>query len=425
MILFVVMFLLVFVGVPIAFAMGAASVLQLLLMSDVSQLAWVPKKMVEGLASFPLLAVPFFILAAELMNSAGIAERIFRFAHALAGSVRGGLGQVNIVGSIIFSGMSGSAIADTAGLGKLEIKAMKDEGYDAPFAAAITAASATVGPIIPPSIPLVIYGVIAEESVAKLLIAGTIPGLLIAIVLAMVVYWRARQRNYPRHGTFSLRRIVVAFKQAFLALMTPVILIGGILTGWFTPTEAAIVGATYALGLTVFVYRELSLRELWEVFIRAGVESGKVLIIVCMAYPVTLVLTAMELPQQFVSFFVGLSDSKFVFLILTNLVLLVLGCVMESVSALIIVVPLLLAAAQQFGVDPIHFGVIVVMNLMIGLITPPFGLNIFITCQIAGIRQGAFVREAVPFYIVLLAALAVVTFVPSLSTWLPTYAFSR
>ncbi|MCX7324198.1 MAG: TRAP transporter large permease [Hyphomicrobiales bacterium] len=425
MILFIVMFVLAFFGVPIAFAMGAAAVLQLLIMGDASQLAWVPKRMVEGLASFPLLAVPFFILAAELMNSAGIAERIFRFAHALAGSVRGGLGQVNIIGSVIFSGMSGSAIADTAGLGKIEIKAMTDDGYDAPFAAAITAASATVGPIIPPSIPLVIYAVIAEESVAKLLIAGTIPGFLIALALALVVYWRARQRNYPRHGTLSLGNVVSTFRSAFLALMTPVILIGGILTGWFTPTEAAIVGATYALALTVFVYRELSMKELWEVFIRAGLESAKVLLIVCMAYPVTLVLTAMELPQQFVIFFVELSDSKIVFLLLSNLVLLILGCVMESVSALIIVVPLLLAAATKFGVDPIHFGVIVVMNLMIGLITPPFGLNMFITCQIAGIRQGEFVREAIPFYVILIMALMVVTFVPSLSTWLPNYAFSR
>lgn len=425
MILAAVVLVLAVLAVPIAFAMGAASILQILALGNGLSLAWIPKRMIEGLASFPLLAVPFFVLAAEVMNAGGISDRIFRFATALTGHMRGGLGYVNIVASVIFSGMCGSAVAETAGLGKLSIKAMVDKGYGRPFAAVLTASSATIGPIIPPSIPMVIFGVVAEESVAKLLLGGAVPGILMALALALVVAWRARQRGYPAASRASVGTMAAAFREAFLSLMTPVILIGGILTGLFTPTEAAIVGAAYALFLALVVYRTLDLASAWDVFVRSGVDSAKVMVIVCLAYPVTFVLTAMEIPQAFLATFQGLSDRPWLFLLMVNGLLLVVGCLMEAVSAMIILVPLLAGTATALGIDPIHFGVIVVMNLMIGLVTPPFGLNMFITCQIAGVTQGQFVREAIPFYATLIAALMLVTFIPALSTAVPAYVFAR
>ncbi|MEP3437350.1 MAG: TRAP transporter large permease [Hoeflea sp.] len=423
MILLLALFALALIATPIAFAMGAASVLQLAVIGDYLQLQWIPRRMMDGLASYPLLAVPFFILAAELMNTAGITARIFTFSTAMVGHIRGGLGHVNVLSSVLFSGMSGSAIADAAGLGKIQIPEMTRNGYPAPFSAAITAASATIGPIVPPSIPLVIYGVVAEESVVRLLIAGFVPGVLIALLLSFAVYVQAVRHDYPIAPRTTRDERVSASRKAILPIAMPVILIGGILSGFFTPTEAALVAVVYALVLITLIYREAGAGDVWSAFRTSSLEASKVLLIVGLAYPVSLVLTTMELPQQLVKLFLSISDSSMVFMLATCVLLLIIGCFLESVSAMIIVVPLLLAPAQAFGVDPIHFGVVVVLNLMIGLVTPPFGLSMFIACEISGVRQGAFIKAMAPYYLALLSGLLLVAFVPELSTGLPDLVF--
>lgn len=424
MILLAVLFGLALIATPIAFAMGAASVIQLAVLGDLHQLQWIPRRMMDGLASYPLLAVPFFVLAAELMNASGITSRIFAFSGAMVGHVRGGLGHVNVLSSVLFSGMSGSAIADVAGLGKIQIPQMTRGGFPAPFAAAVTAASATIGPIIPPSIPLVIYGVVAEESVVRLLIAGFVPGLLTAGLLSLAVWLEALSRDYPVAPPTPLPERLATLRRAILPLLMPVILIGGILSGFFTPTESALVAVVYALLLISLVYRDAGPSEIWASFRSSAMEASKVLVIVCLAYPVSLVLTTMELPQRMVGVFLSLSDSPAVFLLMTCALLLLVGCFLEAVSAMIIVVPLLLPPAQAFGIDPVHFGVVIVFNLMIGLVTPPFGLSMFVACEIAGARQSQFVKAMLPYYAALLAGLALVAFVPALSTWLPGLVFN-
>ncbi len=421
MLFLVAMVLLFVLGMPIAFAIGLATVAQMLISDAPLPLEWVPKRMAEGLASFPLIAVPFFILAANLMNTGGITMRLFDLAKALVGHLRGGLAQVNVVASLLFSGMSGSAVADAAGLGRIEIKAMKDDGYDPGTSAAITAASATIGPLVPPSIPLVIYATLAEQSVVSLLLAGLVPGLLLALAFMGVIaaLGAAQKDRYPKHSRPPFRELANVLRRSLLPLITPVILIGGILSGMFTPTEAALVASGYALVLATLVYRELNAGQVFDVFAKTAIETGKVMFIVGVAYPASLVLTMHNLPQSFVQLFVDLGDSRFTFLLAINVMLLIVGCFMETISAMIVIVPMILAAGTMFGVDPVHLGIIVTFNLMIGLITPPFGLNMFIAAEIAGVSIRTFVRSAMPYYFALIAMLALITYFPELSLFLP------
>ena len=420
MTLILIMMGLFFVGVPVAFALGIASVISVLLDPHAANALFMPLRMMDGLSSFSLLAIPFFILTAELMNTSGITDRIFTFAQGLFGHLRGGLGHVNIVASMIFSGMSGSGPADVAGLGRLEIKAMRQAGYDAPFSAAVTAASGVIGPIIPPSIPLVVYGAIAEESIGKLLLAGAIPGTVMGLAMMLVVAYRAHRRNYPSEPFPGLAALTVAFLRAFLSILTPVILIGGIVAGVFTPTEAAIVAAAYALILSAIVYREMSFAALKRAFTVAGLESAKVLFILSMAFVVSFVITSQNAAAEIITLVSSVISGPVGFLLFTNVVFLVMGLVFDLMTAMLIVVPLLLEMAKHFGVDLVHYGVVVVVNLMIGAITPPYGVNMFIACDIAKIGMAEFARESAPFYAVLIAILGFVTFVPELSLFLPS-----
>jgi tripartite ATP-independent transporter DctM subunit len=410
-------FVALLLGVPLFASMGLASFAFVWLAGIPAGI--VPQKIAQAANSFPLLAAPLFILMGNIMNSAGITDRIFAFAKACVGWLRGGLCHANILASVIFAGMSGSAVADAAGVGTLEIKAMKDEGYDAETAAAITAASATIGPIIPPSLPMVIYGVSADVSIGGLFLAGIIPGLLMAGTLMVMVTEVARRRNMPRHAFPGLRELWIAYKRAHWALMTPVILFGGMIAGVFTPTEAAGVATVYALILGLFVYKDFGLSDLPELIVNTVETTGVVFALVMTASALGWCLSISRIPQTVGPMIVDLAGNPLMFLLAVNLLLLVVGCFMEALAAMLILIPILTPAAAAFGIDPIQFGLIFVLNLMIGTITPPVGVVLFVTSKIAGISFEAMSRAILPWLVPLLAVLAAITLWPPLTTFLP------
>ena len=416
--LFVMVFALIAFGVPVAIALAGSSAVFILLDGNVPGLV-VAHRMINGVDSFPLLAVPFFILAGNLMNTAGITERIFDFAKALIGWLPGGLGHVNIGASVIFAGMSGAAVADAGGLGAIEIKAMRDAKYDAGFAVGITAASSTIGPIIPPSLPMVIYGVVAGASIGQLFAAGFIPGLLMAVALMAMVAFYAHRYKYPRDQAFRMSILGTAFTRAFLSLLTPVIIVGGILSGAFTPTEAAIAACAWALFLGLFVYRTLTVRRFLKVSLDTIETTSVVLFIVAAASIFAWILTSNRVPEHFAALILSVSDNPIVILLLINAILLVVGCFMETVAAITILVPVLLPIAVSVGVDPVHFGVILVLNLMIGMITPPVGLCLFIVSAIGKTPLEKVAVAILPMIGISLIILALVAFVPSLTLTLP------
>ncbi|WP_336057692.1 TRAP transporter large permease [Nitratireductor sp. CH_MIT9313-5] len=420
--LFVLLFAMIVLGVPVGIALAASSAVFIFLDGRIPDVV-VIHRMVNGVDSFPLLAVPFFILAGNLMNTAGITERIFDFAKALVGWMRGGLGHVNIGASVIFAGMSGAAVADAGGLGAIEIKAMRDAKYEPGFAVGITAASSTIGPIIPPSLPMVIYGVVAGASIGQLFAAGLVPGLLMAVALMVMVAWYARKRNYPRDQAFRISILYYTFKRAFLSLLTPIIIVGGILTGAFTPTEAAIAACAWAMFLGLFVYRSLP----WKRFLRVSMDTiettAVVLFIVAAASIFAWILTSNRVPEHFASLILTVSENPIIVLLLINLILLVVGCFMETVAAITILVPVLLPIAMQMGVDPVHFGVILVLNLMIGLLTPPVGMVLYVLSRVSKVPFERCMSATLPFLVPLFLVLLAVTFVPAVTMWLPTLIY--
>jgi len=418
----VLLFAMLIIGVPVGIALAGSSMFYILAAGTVPDFVII-HRMVNGVDSFPLLAIPFFILAGNLMNSAGITNRIFAFATACIGWLRGGLGHVNIIASVLFAGMSGAAVADAGGLGTIEIKAMRDAGYDDDFAVAVTAASSTIGPIIPPSLPMVVYGVMASASVGQLFAAGFIPGLLMAVALMLLVSWYARKRNYPRDARFNIRLLGTTFKRAFLSLLTPVIIVGGILTGAFTPTEAAISACVYALFLGIIVYRTLNWKRLLHVSMESIETSAIILFIVAAASIFAWILTSNRVTEQFAGMIMGITENPILILLLLNLVLFVVGCFMETVAAITILVPVLLPIAVSVGVDPVHFGVIMVLNLMIGLLTPPVGMVLYVLSRVAGISFERCSAATLPFLFPLVVVLAIITFFPAFSMWLPTLAY--
>jgi len=420
--LFATVFLFLIIGVPVAIALGGASLLFVLVTGQVPDLV-VVHRMVNGVDSFPLLAVPFFILAGSLMNAVGITDRIFGFATACVGWMHGGLGHVNIGASVIFAGMSGAAVADAGGLGTIEIKAMRDAGYDADFSVGITAASSTIGPIIPPSLPMVIYGVMASTSIGQLFAAGFIPGLLMAAALMAMVAWFAHKRNYPRDAAFSLRVLWATFKRAFMSLMTPIIIVGGILTGAFTPTEAATAAVAWALFLGLVWYRTLNLRRFVRVSMETIETTAIILLIVAGASIFAWLLTSNRVTEQFVAMITGLTDNPILILLILNVILFVVGFFMETVAAITILVPVLLPVATQVGIDPVHFGVIMVLNLMIGLLTPPVGMVLYVLSRVSGVSFERCTQATLPFLFPLVAVLLLITFVPGFSLWLPTLIY--
>ena len=447
-------------GLPVAVAMAGASLLYVLISGSVPDVV-VAQRMIAGIESFPLLAVPFFILAGNLMNVAGITGRIYAFAVALVGWMRGGLGQVNIIGSVIFSGMSGTAIADAAGLGSIEIKAMVEHGYSKEFSVGVTAASATLGPIIPPSLPFVIYGMMANVSIGALFVAGIVPGLFMTLLMMFTVAYFARKNKWgadtPFHwgrlGSASLEiLIVLAFPMAVwlmtkagvsvnmaagsafvvllaldwffnfsavMALMAPVILIGGMTMGWFTPTEAAVAAVIWALFLGLVRYRSMSLKSLAQATFDTIETTSSVLFIVTAASIFAWLLTTTQAAQMLADWILSVTSNKWVFLLLANILILFVGCFIDTIAAITILVPILLPIVLKLGIDPIHFGLIMTLNLMVGLLHPPLGMVLFVLARISKLSVERTTIAILPWLVPLMLALAAITYIPAITLWLP------
>ncbi len=451
---------LMLIGLPVAMAMAVASVLYILVSGSVPDVI-VAQRMIAGVESFPLLAVPFFILAGNLMNSAGITGRIYRFAVALVGWMKGGLGQVNIIGSVVFSGMSGTAIADAAGLGTIEIKAMKDHGYSPEFAVGVTAASATLGPIFPPSLPFVIYGMMANVSIGSLFLAGILPGLVMMFFMMATVAFIARRNNWGGDVLFSWKKmgsagfeilVVLLFPMsiwlltlagvsvnlavgivliallvadwyfdfsAVMALMSPVILIGGMTMGWFTPTEAAMAAVIWVLFLGLVRYRSMTFKALAKAGFETVETTASVLFIVTAASIFAWLLTTSQAAPMLADWILGITQNKWVFLLLANILILIVGCFIDTTAAITILAPILLPIVLQLGIDPIHFGVVMVLNLMIGLLHPPLGMVLFVLARISKLSVERTTMAILPWLVPLFLSLIAITYIPSLTLWLP------
>ncbi|MGE4484481.1 MAG: TRAP transporter large permease [Oscillospiraceae bacterium] len=414
-----VLLVLFLAGLPVTYALGYSA---LFIMYFSTGMKWmtIGQQMIYGLNSFTILAVPLFLLAGKLMNKCGVTDRLFGFARTLVGWMPGGLGHVNVLASVIFAGMSGTAIADASGLGMIEIKAMKDAGYDKDFSCAVTAASSTMGPIIPPSMPLVVYGTISGASIGALFIAGVLPGIIMALLMMSLVFIFAKKHKYPRDKFPSFREFLHACKLGILPCLTPVIILLGIYTGIFTPTESAAVVVAYAAFLGVVVYKELSLRQLIAVLKETVGDAIGICILISAATLFGNVLVKATIPQTLMKIIMSAIDSKLVFLLILNVALLVVGMFMETVSSITILTPIIVPVAVAFGVSTVHLGIIMVLNLMIGVVSPPFGVVLFAINKVGEIPFGRLVKAMLPWYIVLIAALLIITLVPWLCTWLPS-----
>lgn len=407
-------------GVPIAFSLSTSAIVTAIATGEFAATAIV-HRMIGNSSSYTLLAIPFFILAAKLMNTGGITTKIFRCCSAWVGWVPGGLGHANVVASIVFSGMSGSAVADAGGLGQIEVDAMVKQGFDPEFSAAVTAASATIGPIIPPSIPMVVYGMMTEVSVGTLFIGGVAPGLLLALATSILVFIIAKKRNYPIQE-FNMREAVESTKDAFLSLLTPVIIIGGIWTGVFSPTEAACVATIYAFILSVIVYRGMSMKEMYDSIRQTVADGAGILLIVCGAASFSWLVTMMGMTNALSEMLTSLTDNQYVMLLILNIAFLIIGMFMEALAVMTITVPFLIPLMDSFGIDPVHLGVVLVLNLMIGLCTPPVGTSLFICAKTAKITIESMYKAILPFLIPLVIVLFMITYFPPFVTWLPGLA---
>ena len=417
LVLIVTLCILFSLGMPVVFSLMISSLVYLLLAGIDPRI--VIQKMVMGPDSFVLLAVPFFILAAQIMNSTGVTKRIFRFASTIVGHFPGGLAHVNIVDSMIFAGMSGSAIADASGAGLMEIEAMVSQGYAKSYATAVSAASSTIGPIIPPSIPMVIYAVIAEASVGKLFLGGMIPGIFMGLAMMVITHFIAKKRGFYRDRRATLKEFFDAFKGAFLAILTVVILLGGIYTGIFTPTEAAAIAALYALFLGTVVYRELGLRDVFQIFSRIVISCGFITFIISTSAIFSWIIAREQVPQRLATIMLSLTTSKPLILLFMNILFLLLGMVMDVNAIMLIFLPIVLPVVKSVGVDLVHFGVVVVLNLMIGLLTPPFGMLLFLLNGLTKVPIEEIVREAFPYIMVLIFVLFLITYWEGLVMFLP------
>jgi tripartite ATP-independent transporter DctM subunit len=406
-------------GLPVGYAMICGSVLYLMLVGQ--DLGIVAEQLLNGMyQSWILLAVPLFILAAEIMNSGTMTERLLHFCEALVGRFRGGLAQVNVAQSIIFAGMSGSAIADAAGSGRLMQNMMTREGkYTPSFAAALTAASSVIAPIIPPSIPLVLYALVSDASIGYLFIAGIVPGLLLGLAQMIVVAVIARRRNFPVEQAPPVREIPAITLQALPALMMPVVLLVGMRGGVMTPTEAAAVAALYGFVISAILYRSLTLRQTYDALLASARSTASIGMLIAGGLVFNYVVTSENIPEGVRAMLSGFELTPIGFLILVNAILLVLGCVLEGTAILLIVVPVFIPTAEALDLDMVHFGVVVVLNIMLGLITPPYGLLLFIMTNIAQVPLRDIVSDLMPFLIAMIVVLALITFVPDIALWLP------
>jgi len=408
------------IGVPVAFALGLATAATLIL-AESYPLMVLLKETFTGIDSFPLMAVPFFILAAELMSGGSLTEVLLRFAGQFVGHRRGGLGYTNVVSLTFFSGISGSALADAAGPGSMLIKMMDKAGYDRSYAAALTASTAIVGPIIPPSIIMIIYALQDDNvSVGSLFVAGLIPGLLIAVAMCAVNFHVSKKRNYKGDGGMPpWREVMLTTWKAIPAILLPVVILGGMRAGWFTPTEASVVAVFYALVCGKFVYRTLEWKALPDILSRSALLSASVLIIIGLSASFAWILTIENVPQTLAEWLVGMNLSPWMFLIIVNVFLLLFGIFIEPLPGVMVLAPILAPVAVKLGIDPIHFAMIVIYNLTLGMITPPVGGLLFVTCNVSRVPMSQLVRELVPFLWAHGAVLLVLTFMPALSTWLP------
>ena len=406
------------VGVPVFIALAGSSLLYTHFIAGIPDFV-ILHRMAGGLDSFPLLAVPFFILAGNLMNSAGITNRIYDFAVALAGWMRGGLAHVNIIGSVIFAGMSGTAIADAAGLGTIEIKAMKDHGYSTEFSVGVTAASSTLGPIIPPSLPFVIYGMMGNVSIGALFLGGILPGAVMTLFMMIYVTYCARKYNMGRDQTFKWIVLGTTFIAAFPALLTPAIIVGGMTFGWFTPTEAAIAACAWAMLLGIFLYRSMSWKQFYKVTLDTIETTAGVLLIVAAASLFGWVLTTTQVTERAAEALLAVTDNRYVILLLANLLLLFVGCFLEPVASISILVPVLMPIILKVGIDPVHFGVVMTLNLMIGLLHPPLGMVLFVLARISKLSIERTTMAILPWLIPLLMSLIAITLIPEITLWLP------
>lgn len=406
-------------GIPIAFVMGITALAALFALPGVP-LHLIPQRLFTGMDSFPIMAVPFFILGGDLMNAAKITDRIIDFSKLLVGRIRGGLGHVNIVGSMFFAGISGSAVADASCLGSILIPAMEKDGYEVHYASAITASAAVIGPIIPPSIPMVVLALLANLSVGALFLGGVLPGVFIGLGLMAVNYVISRRRRYARvEEPLSLKKLIRTLFGAIIPLLMPLIIMGGILSGVFTPTEAASVAVAYALFVGFFVLRTLTLKDLPRIFFRSTVATSTILMVMAMANAFSWILATQQIPQQVSQFIFSISKNPYVILFLINIFLLIVGCFLEGLAAIILIVPILMPVVTQLGIHPIHFALVVVVNLMIGLLTPPLGLCLFVVCGISKIKLGPLFKEVFPFLIVEITILFVITYMPWFTLTLP------
>jgi tripartite ATP-independent transporter DctM subunit len=424
MLLTIMLLLLVFLilcGMPLFLAMGLTSV-GFLMVTDTS-LSMVAQRMTTAVDSFLILAIPFFYLAGELMNACKLTEKIVAMSKALVGHIHGGLAQVNIFASMIFAGMSGSATADTAALGSVLIPGMKKEGYPPEFAAAVTVASAMVGPIIPPSIGMVIYGALADVSIGRLLLAGILPGVTVIIVQMIFTWYLSKKRGYPRYPRATMGEAARATWKGAPAVFFPMIIVGGILSGVFTPTEAAAVAVLYGLTLGLLVYRNVGPVEIWRTLLTVSWGTVRVLIIVAIASTFSWILIREQVPQQIASFLSDFTTDRYAILALMVVFLLLVGLFMVASSAEIVLTPILVPVVMSFGIDPVHFGVLMIFVLIIGGGTPPVGVLLFIAQDIAQVPFNRMVRAMAPYYIPLFAAVVIIAAFPQLSLWIPNMVF--
>lgn len=415
------LFILLLLKVPIGFSLLGTSILVLISVRGIDDVpyAMIAQRMLYGVNNFTLLAIPIFILIGKLMNDSGITDRIFNVARANFGHLRGGLGYVNVFASIVFAGMSGSAVADAGGLGAVEIKAMTDDGYPEGFSAAVTGASSTVGPIIPPSIPAVIYGALAQVSIGTLFIASILPGFLMGLGLIIIIFIISAKNNYPTSKKASFKQILKYTKAGFLPMLTPFIIIGGIFSGIFTPTEAAAIALFYSIFISFIVYRSITLKHFWELLIESMKDTVVLLFIIAASNVFSWVIGRYQVTNGFIEMLTNTITNPSMILLVINIFLLIIGCFIDATPALFLLTPVLMPLITQYGIDPIHFGVIMILNLMIGLITPPVGTVLFTLNKITTVPFKELLKNMVPFYIPLVAVLILVTYVPEVVMFIP------
>ena len=422
-IVLVVIVILVCLNIPIAVAVASASLLYLI--AEDVPFAIVPQQMFQIVDSFPFLAFPMFMLVGSLMNTGGMSRRIFDFAEAIVGHLRGGLAHVNVVASLIFSGMSGSAISDAGGLGSIEIEAMTERGYEPGFAVAITAASSTIGPIVPPSIPVIIYAMAFDASIGRLFLGGFLPGLLMTVALMIMIYLYSLNKDFPKGSSPSLKNIIWTLKRALLAMLTPVILLGGMFSGIFTPTEAAVVAVLWAMFLGFIVHRELKLKHLSAIFLEVFVRMGVVLFLLATVGIFTWILTRENVPERLLNFVAAAELSAPVFLMLANIILLLMGMITTVTPSIILLAPIFYPIIMKLGIDPVHFGIIVILNLMIGNLTPPVGPVLFVVATIGKVPFFKAFRHTLPFILPLLIVLLLISYIPQIVLFVPNLFMSN